>query len=167
MYVCHLQGDSPQLDLIALGETIDSPDADQEIIFDPLLMENDVNKQLSSVHRPLQRSYNPFATPPVTQQQLLGIPQAPVQKPSTSSEDLLREYGLDFSKLSMPKPPVVLPVVNNCVNNNLLDDLDPLLSRPYSNAPTTVTPRPTSMPPPPPVAPPRNKRPSQNWTTFE
>lgn len=137
----HLQGESPELDLIALGGT--EPDETDEIIFDPLFSKGQSLPRppnTSSTHRPLQRTS--------------------VQPPSNSSEDLLREYGLDFATLSMnqnrsnqvvnnfPNPPSNIPM-------NIFDDLDPLA--PTQNPPSI-----------PPVAPPRTRRQvSNNWTTFD
>ena len=126
-----LQGDSPELDLIALGGT----ETPEDIIFDPLL-EKAPPDPPTSLHRPLQRTSLTTQIPP---------------KPSNSSEDLLLEYGLDFTQLSIPKPPTLVPPINN--------NFDPF-------APMAPT-----GPPVPPVAPPRTKRnvsaASANWTTFD
>ena len=104
---------------------------------------------------------------------------------SNSSEDLLKEYGLDFSTLSFPRqqnfyqqpvmntlpnPPMMFPQTTNNHNstamnnsNNFLDDLDPLKMTPKVGA---QPPGPTN--PVPPMAPPRTKKTvSQNWTTFD
>ena len=90
------------MDLIALGDT---PNQMEDIIFDPLL-----EKETSSNHRPLQRLQ----------------PTAPAKNTfhSTSSEDLLKEYGLDFAQLAIHHQPSNNHVVNPL--NNFLDDLDPL-----------------------------------------
>ena len=120
------------------------------MIFDPLFQNH--SSSSSSSHRPLQRSSNPF----------VNTSQPPIRN---SSDDLLKDYGLDFGQ-AFPNPPKQLPTMSDF----FLDDLDPLKN---NQAPVTF---PTSsvvnLPPPPPptlppVAPPRTKKASQNWTTFE
>jgi hypothetical protein len=66
-----------------------------------------------------------------------------------SSDDLLKDYGIDFGKLStnsaMPKPQNALSMIGN--DDDPFADLDPLKSTKEV-----------------PVAPPRAKK---NWTTFD
>lgn len=145
------QGDSPELDLIALGDTNSNNGAfdEEDIIFDPLL-----EKESKSTHRPLSRATPIKATPT----------PALVNSSMTSSEELLREYGLDFSSLSVASSSSSNPFqsrpANPMMNNNFFDDLDPLKNIPKA-APIQ---RPSMAPP---MAPPRTKKVSQNWTTFD
>lgn len=152
----------------------------EDIIFDPLLERGDRPTSSSSVHRPLQRSSQ--VTNPLVNGSLNTVVADPNigKKTSTSSEDLLREYGLDFGQLSVAQSNTFQNTGTKLVNSvynppprhlppmDLFADLDPL---------NAVTPlpgigkRPTIAPAARPVAPPRTKRPqtaaAQNWTTFE
>lgn len=89
--------------------------------------------------------------------------QPPLKPLRNSSDDLLKDYGIDFGQ-SFPNPPKQLPPMNDF----LLDDLDPLK---HNHQPTPLPSNSVvNLPPPPtlpPVAPPRTKKSSQNWTTFE
>ena len=120
----------------------------------------------------------------------------PTNVHSTSSEDLLREYGLDFHQLSIHQQQFPTSSYNNSNHfgnssnsqqlNNLLEDLDPFRTPSSLNHQTSPSGRSgaigrpsmsmiTTAPTPPlsshPVAPPRVKRqshqPTQNWTTFD
>lgn len=103
-------------------------------------------------HKPLQRSSNPFN--PFTTQ---GLPNHSLTK---SSDDLLRDYGIDFTKLSTkavdgsglltPQPNTLSMIGQNETDDDVFADLDPLSNRATRQQP---------------VAPPRAKR--QDWTTFE
>ena len=162
------QGDTPDLDLIELKDN-----QTEDIIFDPLL-----EKDSSSNHRPLQR-LAPF---PTSEPPRSNHATSTLAVHSNSSENLLREYGLDFTQLSIHHPNSSNHI--NSTMTNLLDELDPLRSlnsehsrsnhatfgdHSFNN--TSSAARPVMAPPPPPVAPPRTKRQSQqtqnNWTTFD
>ena len=99
-----------------------------------------------------------------------------------SSEDLLKDYGLDFSKLSMVnninfegaaavnKP---APVTSTKPNKDVFDifaDLDPLQPKNFAPAPksTMQNLQTLNFDPLAPVAPPRTKKSStESWTTFD
>ena len=122
----------------------------------------------STNHKPLQRSSNPF-----------------VQSNNSftkSSDDLLRDYGLDFSKLNTQdgnphallapraQQPNALSMIGTSSKNEQQDffaDLDPLRApakteKPKNNGISPNLPQPGALP----SAPPRVKR-QQNWTTFD
>ena len=155
-------------------------DSEENIIFDPLLAPRDLPRPpnstslqhpppTSSTHRPLQRTpQNPFVNSPEAPNNQLGpnnplTPNNPLgsnnllttnlrqqQHTSVSSEELLKDYGLDFSGLSFLPPnqnfgpqqtshnnfgprivsplPPPQPMAKVHSNQNLFDDLDPLRS---------------------------------------
>ncbi len=147
----------------------------------------------SSTHRPLQRtSLTSPVPPPVTMQNPFKDPsstggfQSVTPSPrriyagqnnaggsrmnaGNSSEDLLKEYGLDFSKLTMAQTTAFQSATSPKID--LLAELDPLKTTANNHHQGQMP-----MPPPapfnsmaPPVAPPRSKRStaSANWTTFD
>ena len=107
-----------------------------------------------------------------------------------SSEDLLREYGLDFNKLSMVnsidfEAPASVAATTLPASHKLLSvaatpakkpvdkfdifaDLDPLQSGRSGDQTTSIKQTNINFDPLAPVAPPRGKKiSSDNWTTFE
>ena len=96
-----------------------------------------------------------------------------------SSEDLLRDYGLDFSKLSMvsninfdgavsPTRPMVAPQRPARESLDILAELDPLNQNRSFVPASKPDLQSINFDPLAPVAPPRTKKASlESWTTFE
>lgn len=153
-------------DLISLGDTIAA--SDDDIIFDPLL-EKAAPVQNSSTHRPLQRSSINNGGGVV----MRPHPGPPTAPHSTSSEDLLREYGLHFDALAIRNSTTTRSsgsdgFVVTQPSHDPFGDLDPFKSGLFNSTTSVAQPQQPFIPMPPPVAPPRSKRQvTTNWTTFE
>ena len=77
-----LQGDSPELDLIALGGT----ETPEDIIFDPLLEKPPDQQPPTSLHRPLQRTSLTVPQPP----QIPKFSKSRLDPPKTPPKQNLR-----------------------------------------------------------------------------